>query len=93
MCIEYPSKNVLYNVLDPSIFVLYSQKIHSKHMGNVDFMLSQHHRRLTYINPTLSIIQHKHNRSTPAQRFLNVGPASQTMDKRETNIGSVYRAD
>ena len=36
---------------------------------------------MTYINPALLILQRKHDRSTPAQCFLNVGPASQTMDK------------
>ena len=77
----------------PSIVVLYSQRMHSKHMVNADFMLGQGHRWLTYINPTLSILQRKHKRSTSAQCFLNVGPASQTMDQRYTNIVSVYRAD
>ena len=51
-----------------------SQKIHSKHIVNVDFMLGQRRRRLAYINPTLSILQ--------GRFFLNVGPASQTMDQR-----------
>ena len=43
---------------------------HFKHMVNVDFMLGHRRRRLTYINPTL---QRKHNRSTLAQCFRNVG--------------------
>ena len=51
-------------------------------MVNVDFMLGQRGRRLTYINPPLSIPQRKHDRSTPAQCFPNVGPMSQTMDQR-----------
>ena len=51
-------------------------------MVNVDFMLGQRRRRLTYINPALSILQHEHDRSTPAKCFLNVGSASQTMDQR-----------
>ena len=79
MCIDYPG-----------IVVLYSQKIHSKHMVNADFMLGQRRRRLTYINPTLAILQRKHNRSTPAQCYLNGEPASQTMDQRQTNLVSVY---
>ena len=65
-------------------------------MINVDFMLGQRHRRLTYINPPLSIPQHKHDRSTPAtpaQCFPNVEPLSQTIDQHYTNIGSVCRAD
>ena len=60
-----------------------------KYMFNVDFILGQRRRRLTYINPSLSIT---HDRSTPAQCFPNVGPMSQTMDQRQTNIGTVYRA-
>ena len=51
-------------------------------MVNVDFMLSQRGRQLTYINPALSILQRKQDRSTPAQCFHNVGPASQTMNQR-----------
>ena len=51
------------------------------HMVNVDFMLGQRRRRLAYINTELSIIQHNQDMSTPAQCFLNVGPASQTMDQ------------
>ena len=51
------------------------------HMVNVDFMLGQRRRQLAYINPALSIIQRKHDRSTPAYCFSNVGPASQTMDQ------------
>ena len=62
-------------------------------MVNVDFMLGQRRRQLTYNNPALSIIQHKQNSSTPALSFPNVGPASQTMDQRKTNIGSVCRTD
>ena len=50
-------------------------------MVNVDFMLGQRHRQLTYINLALSILQRKRDRSTPAQSFLNVGPASQMMDQ------------
>ena len=50
-------------------------------MVNVDFMLRQRRRQLAYINPALSILQRKQDRSTPAQGFLNVGPASQTMDQ------------
>ena len=50
-------------------------------MLNVDVMLGQPRRLLTYINPALSILQRKHDRSTRAQCFLNVGPASRTMDK------------
>ena len=48
-------------------------------MINVDFMLSQRRRQLTYINPALSILQRKHDRSTLVQCFLNVGTASQAM--------------
>ena len=53
-------------------------------MVNVDFMLGQRRRRLTYINPPLSIPQRKHDRSrpTPAQSFPNTGPMSQTMTQR-----------
>ena len=51
------------------------------HMVNVDFMLGQRHRQLAYINPALSILQRKQDRSTLAQCFFNVGPASQTMDQ------------
>ena len=50
-------------------------------MVNVDVMLDQRPRQLAYINPALSIIQQKQDRSTPAQCFFNVGPASQTMDQ------------
>ena len=60
---------------------------------NVDFMLGQRRRQLAYINSALSIIQHKQDRSTPAECFLNVGPASQTMDQHQSNIGSVCRTD
>ena len=42
-------------------------------MFNVDFMLGQRRRILTYINPPLSIPQHKHDRSTPAQCFIMLG--------------------
>ena len=52
-------------------------------MINVDFMLGQRRRRLTYINPPLSIPQREHDRSmSSAQCFPNVGPMSQTMDQR-----------
>ena len=51
-------------------------------MVNVDFMLGQRRRRLTYINPPLSIPQRKHDRPTSAQYFPNVGPISQTMNQR-----------
>ena len=51
------------------------------HMVNVDFMLGQHCRQLAYINPALLILQRKQDMSTSAQCFLNVGPASQTMDQ------------
>ena len=51
------------------------------HMVNVDFMLGQSHTQLAYINPALSILQRKQDRSTPAYCFFNVGPASQTMDQ------------
>ena len=51
-------------------------------MVNVDFMLVQRRRRLTYINPPLSIAQRKRDRSAPAQWFPNVGPVSKTMDQR-----------
>ena len=81
MCIDYPN-----------IVVLYKSE-NSKYMVDVDFMLGQRHRRLTYINPPLSIAQRKHDRSAPAQWFPHVGPVSQTMDQRQTNIGSVYRVD
>ena len=50
------------------------------HIVNVDFMLGQRRIQLAYINPALSILQRKQVRSTPAKCFLNVGPASQTMD-------------
>ena len=43
-------------------------------MVNVDFMLGQRRGQLAYINLALSIIQHKQDRSTPAQCFLNVKP-------------------
>ena len=56
-------------------------------MFNVDFMLGQRRRRLTYINPALSILQPKHHRTTLAQRFLNVGPASQAMDNVKSILG------
>ena len=46
-----------------------SQKVHSECIVNVDFMLGQRCRWLTYINPPLSIPQRKRNRSTPAQCF------------------------
>ena len=49
-------------------------------MVNIHFMLGQRRRQLAYINPALSILQRKQDRSTPAQCFLNVGPASKTMD-------------
>ena len=62
-------------------------------MVNTDFMLGQRLRPLTYINPALSIPQPKHDMSTPAQCFINVGLPAQTMDQRQANIGSVYRAD
>ena len=51
-------------------------------MDNVDFILGQRRRQLTYINPALLILQRKQNRSTQAQCFLNVGPVSQQMEKR-----------
>ena len=51
-------------------------------MVNVDFMLVQRRRLLTYINPALLILQRKQDRSTPAQCFHNVGPVSQIMDQR-----------
>ena len=38
-------------------------------------MLGQRRRQLAYINPALSILQRKQDMSTPAQSFLNVGPA------------------
>ena len=50
-------------------------------MVNVDFMLGQGRRQLAYINPALSILHRKQDRSTPAQCFLNVGPASQMIDR------------
>ena len=50
-------------------------------MVNVDFMLGQRRTQLAYINPALSIIQRKKDRSTPAQCFFNVGPALQAMDQ------------
>ena len=50
------------------------------HMVNVDFMLGQRRKQLAYINPALSILQRKQDRSTPAQCFLNVGPASQALN-------------
>ena len=53
-----------------------------KRPDTVDFMLGQRRRQLTYINPALSILEHKQDRSTPAQCFLNVGPASQKMDQQ-----------
>ena len=51
------------------------------HMVNVDFMLGQRRRQLVYINPALSILQRKQDKFTLAKCFLNVGPASQTMDQ------------
>ena len=51
------------------------------HMVNVDFMLGQRCRQLTYINPALPTLQRKQDRSTPIQCFLNFGPALQTMDQ------------
>ena len=50
------------------------------HMANVDFRLGQRRGRLRYINPALSILYRKHDRSTSAQCFLNAGPALQAMD-------------
>ena len=67
MCIDYPNMVVLYK---------------SKYTVNVDFMLGQRRRRLTYINPPLSIPQRKDNRSTLAQCSPNVGHISQIMDQR-----------
>ena len=72
MCIDYPNIVVFYR----------SQKIHSNYMVTVDIMLSQRRRRLAYINLLLSIPQRKHDRSTPARCFSNVGPLSQAMDQR-----------
>ena len=46
-------------------------------MVNVDFMLGQRHRQLTYSNTALLILQRKQDRSTSAQCFLNIGTASQ----------------
>ena len=69
MCIDYPN-----------VVVLYKSIKYSKYMVDVDFMLGQHRRQLTYINPPLPIPQCKHDRSTPAQCFPYVGPMSQTMD-------------
>ena len=51
-------------------------------MGNVDFMLCQLRRRLTNINPALSIPQRRHGRSTLAQCFPNVGHMSQAIYQR-----------
>ena len=51
------------------------------HMVDVDFLLGQRRRQLAYINPALLILQRKQDRSTSAQSFLDVGPASQTMDQ------------
>ena len=51
-------------------------------MVNVDFMLGQRRRLFTYISAALSILQRNQDRSTPAQCFPNLGPASQTMDQR-----------
>ena len=68
MCIDYPT----------SIVILYKLIIH---MLNVDFKLVRRRRQFTYINPALSILQRKQDRSTLAQCFLNVGPALQTMDQ------------
>ena len=75
----------------PNIVVLYKSEDTS--MINVDFMLAQRRRRLTYINPPLSIPQSEHNRSTVAQCFPKGGPMSQTVDQRQTIIGSLYCAD
>ena len=50
-------------------------------MVNGDFMLGQRRRQLAYINPALLILQRKQDTSTPAQCFINVGPASQTKDR------------
>ena len=69
MCIYYPNIVVFYKSEDAS-------------MINVDFMLGQRRRRLTYINLPLSISQRKHDRSAPAQCYPNVAPMSQTMGQR-----------
>ena len=61
------------------------------HMVNVDFMLGQRRRQLEYINPALSILQHKQDKSTPAQCFLNVGPASQMMGQHKPILGQCVR--
>ena len=45
-------------------------------MVNVDFMLGQRRRQLSYINPLLSISQRKYDRPTLAQCFPNVGPVA-----------------
>ena len=66
----------MYHVIDYlSIVVLYKSV-------NVNFELGQRRRQLIYINPPLSISERKHERSTLAQCFPNVGPASKTMDQR-----------
>ena len=69
MCIDNPTSIVLLSKLIYTFF-------------NVDFRLGQRRRQLIYINPALEIIQRMQNKSTPAQCFLTVGPASQTMDQR-----------
>ena len=51
------------------------------HMVNVAFMLDQRRRQLAYINPALSILQRKQDRSTP-NVFLMLGMRR----KRWTNI-------
>ena len=56
-----------------------TSRVLSYKLINVDFMLGLHRGQLAYINPALLILQRKQDRSTPAQYFLNVGPASQTM--------------
>ena len=56
-------------------------------MVNVDFMLGQRRRQLTYINPALSILQRKQHWSTRAQCFPNGGPASQTMTNVKPILG------
>ena len=45
---------------DPSRVLLYQSYIINTWV-NVDFMLGQRRRRLTYINPALSILQRKHD--------------------------------
>ena len=56
-------------------------------MVNVDFMLGQHRRQSTYINPALSILQRKHDRLTPAHCSLNVVPALQMMTHVKPILG------